>query len=283
MVRRIIAPALVVSGVLSSIAFAQDVGSNAYIDMYFNDGRASTPVVTHGTLEERSILKRGDALKPAEKGAVLRYINSFSSATLAPQASTASTRLDGKQEIFYFRSGHGTAEAAGETAKIDPNVAILMPAHLSFTLKNTGQEPLVMYLISEPAPPGFRPNPNMLVRDENTLPITSSDGMWSHIVKTLFVTDDGLGTLQSVLTVTFDPLTMGKPHATNHDDIEEVWAGLEGTSLALVGPFLRRQGPGVAYLHPPDNLAPHSNINYSEEDQVKFLYFARYHPHEARK
>jgi hypothetical protein len=123
MVHRIIAPALVVSGVLSSIAFAQDVGSNAYIDMYFNDGRASTPVITHGKLEERSILKRGDALKPAEKGAVLRYINSFSSATLAPQASTASTRLDGKQEIFYFRSGHGTAEAAGETAKIVPNVA----------------------------------------------------------------------------------------------------------------------------------------------------------------
>ena len=283
MVRRIIAPALVVLGVFSSIAVAQDVGSNAYIDMYFNDGRTSTPVVTHSTLEERSILKRGDALKPTEKGAVLRYINSFSIATLAPQVSTASTRLDGKQEIFYFRSGRGTIEAGGATVAIVANIAILMPANLSFTLRNTGQEPLVMYLISEPTPPGFRPNPNMLVRDENTLPITSSDGMWSHIVKTLFVTDDGLGTLQSILTVTLDPLTMGKPHATNHDDIEEVWAGLEGTSLALVGPFLRRQGPGVAYLHPPDNLAPHSNINYSEEDQVKFLYFARYHPHEPRK
>lgn len=283
MVRRIIAPVLVVLGVFSSLAFAQDVGSNAYIDMYFNDGRASAPAVTHGTLEEHNIFTRGDALKPTEKGAVLRYISSFSSATLAPQASTAPTRLDGKQEIFYFRSGSGTMEAAGETVTVGPNLAILMPANLSFTLKNTGQEPLVMYLISEPAPPGFRPNPNMLVRDENTLPITSSDGMWSHVVKTLFVTDDGLGTLQSVLTVTLDPLTMGKPHATNHDDIEEVWAGLEGTSLALVGPFLRRQGPGVAYLHPPDNLAPHSNINYSEEDQVKFLYFARYHPHEPRK
>lgn len=283
MVRRIVAPALAVLGMLLPIAFAQEAGSNAYIDMYFSDGRASAPIVTHGTLEERNILTRGDALKPTGKGAVLRYINSYSNATLAPQASTASTRLDGKQEIFYFLSGQGTAEAAGETARIVPNVAILMPANLSFTIKNTGQEPLAMYLISEPVPPGFRPNSKMLVRDENTLPITSSDGMWSHIVKTLFVTDDGLGTLQSILTVTLDPLTMGKPHATNHDDIEEVWACVEGTSLALVGPFLRRQGPGVAYLHPPDNLAPHSNINYSEEDQVKFLYFARYHPHEPRK
>ena len=84
MVRRIIATALVVSGVLSSIAVAQDVGSNAYIDMYFNDGHASAPVVTHGTLEERNIFARGDALKPTEKGAVLRYINSFSSAITRP-------------------------------------------------------------------------------------------------------------------------------------------------------------------------------------------------------
>jgi mannose-6-phosphate isomerase-like protein (cupin superfamily) len=175
---RIVAPVFVVSAALLSIAFAQDVGSNAYIDMYFNDGRASVPVVTHGTLEERNIFTRGEALKPTEKGAVLRFINSFSSATLAAQASTASTRLDGKQEIFYFRSGHGTMLAAGETAIVAPNVAILMPDNLNFTLKNTGPEPLTMYLISEPAPPGFRPNPNMLVRDENALPITSSAGMW---------------------------------------------------------------------------------------------------------
>jgi len=77
-------------------------------------------------------------------------------------------------------------------------------------------------------------------------------------------------------------LTLGKPHLANHNDIEEVWTGLEGMSLALVGSFLRRQGPGVAYLHPPDNLSPHTNINYAEEGQVKFLYFARYHPHEPR-
>lgn len=268
---------------LLRLTCAQEVGSNAYIDMYFNDWRAASPVVTHGTLQEHGLFTRGDALRPARKGAVLRYIKAFSYATLAPHASTAATRLDGKQEIFYFLSGSGNVEAGGDTAQIGPNVTLLMPANLSFTIKNTGQEPLTMYLIVEPTPAGFRPNPKMLARDENTLPITSTDGMWCHVVKTLFSTDDGLGTLQSILTVTLDPLTMGKPHATSHDDIEEVWAGMEGTSLALVGPFLRRQGPGVAYLHPPDNLAPHSNINYSEDEQVKFLYFARYHPHDPRK
>jgi hypothetical protein len=82
--------------------------------------------------------------------------------------------------------------------------------------------------------------------------------------------------------VVLDPLTIGQPHEGYHD-VEEVWTAMEGTSLALVGPFLRRQGPGVAYLHPPDNLAPHTNVNYSPDEQVKFLYFAWYNPHEPRK
>jgi hypothetical protein len=30
-------------------------------------------------------------------------------------------------------------------------------------------------------------------------------------------------------------------------------------------------------------LTPHTNINQNEDSQVKFLYFARYHPHETRK
>jgi len=140
-----------------------------------------------------------------------------------------------------------------------------------------------MYVINEPTPPGFRPNSNLLIRDENKIPITSSDGHWAHIVKTLFVTDDGLGTLQSVLTVTLDPLTMGKPHVVDHDDIEEVWTALDGTSLAFVSNELRRQTPGMAFYHIPDNKTPHTNINQNEDAQVKFLYFARYHPHETRK
>ena len=36
-------------------------------------------------------------------------------------------------------------------------------------MKNTGDETLTMYLISEPCPEGFRPNEEMLVVDENTL------------------------------------------------------------------------------------------------------------------
>ena len=276
--RRMLASLILVSCV--ALASAQTTGER--IDLYFGDWHNSKPRVTHGSLEERDIFTRGDPHNPSQKAAVLRFINAHTYATLAPHASTKATRLDGQQEIYFIQSGRGTATAGGQTEDLYRNIAVLMPANLEFTLKNTGDQPLTMYVINEPTPPNFRPNANMLVRDENKVPISSSDGHWAHIVKTLYVTADGLGTLQSVLTVTIDPLTMGQPHVVDHDDIEEVWTALDGTSLAFVSNQLRRQTPGMAFYHIPDNKTPHTNINQNEDSQVKFLYFGRYHPHDPR-
>jgi mannose-6-phosphate isomerase-like protein (cupin superfamily) len=278
MVRRILASLAIV--LCAGLAVAQTTGDR--IDLYFGDWHASTPRTTQGSRVERDIFTRGDPQNPTQKGAVLRYINSYAYATLAPHASTKATRLDRQQEIYFVDSGRGTAKAGVQTVELYRNIAVLMPANLEFTVSNTGDQPLTMYVISDPTPPGFRPNSSMLVRDENKLPITSSDGLWDHIVKTLFVTADGLGTLQTVLTVTLDSLTMGKPHLVDHDDIEEVWTALDGTSLAFVGNTLRKQTPGMAFYHIPDNKTPHTNINQNEDAQVRFLYFARYHPHEPR-
>lgn len=280
MVRRILA-SLALSALLAPLAVAQITGDK--IDLYFGDWHNATPRTVRGSLEERDILTRGDAANPTQKGAVLRYMNSYTYDTLAPQASTKPTRLDGQQEIYFVESGQGTMIAGGQTADLYRNIAVLMPANLEFTIKSTGDQPLAMYVINEPTPPGFRPNDAMLVRDENKLPVTSTTGLWCHIVKTLFVTSDGLGTLQSVLTVTLDPLTIGKPHVVDHTDIEEVWTALYGTSLAFVSNALRKQTPGMAFYHVPDNLTPHTNVNQNEDSQVKFLYFGRYHPHETRK
>jgi mannose-6-phosphate isomerase-like protein (cupin superfamily) len=265
---------------LVSFALAQTTGDR--INFYFSDWHASTAHASRGSLEERDIYTPGDPHNPTQKGAVLRFLNSYKYATLAPHASTSATKLAGQQEIYFVESGRGTATAAGQTVDLFRNIAVLMPANLEFSLKNTGDQPLTMYVINEPTPAGFRPNTTMLVRDENQIPITSSDGLWAHIVKTLFTTADGLGTLQSVLTVTLDPLTMGKPHVVDHDDIEEVWTALDGTSLAFVSNQLRRQTPGMSFYHIPDNKTPHTNINQNEDSQVKFLYFGRYHPHDPR-
>ena len=280
MQRRILALLILICAA-SSFAAAQSISDT--IDHYFADWHSSSPHTIRGGLQVRDIFTRGEAKAPTQKGAVLRFVNSYAHATLAVHGATQSTRLDGQQEIYFIESGRGTVTAAGQTSDLFRNIAILVPANLEFTIKNTGDQPLDMYLINEPVPAGFRPNSSILVRDENKLPITSSDGHWAHIVKTLFVTSDGLATLESVLTVALDPLTIGRPHVVDHDDIEEVWTALQGTSIAFVGNQLRKQPPGMAFYHIPDNKTPHTNINQSEDSQVKFLYFGRYHPHDLRK
>jgi mannose-6-phosphate isomerase-like protein (cupin superfamily) len=283
MVRRILASLVLTACIgLSSLSLAQANASTDRIDLYFSDWHSSTARTTHGSLSERDIFTRGDPHNPTQKGAVLRFINSYTYATLAPNASTKAVRLDGQQEIYYVESGRGTVTAAGQTVDLFRNIAILVPANLEFTIKNTGDQPLGMYLINEPTPPGFRPNTSILMKDENKIPISSSDGHWAHIVKTLFLAADGLGTLQSVMTVALDPLTIGQPHLVDHDDIEEVWTALDGTSLAFVNNELRRQTPGMSFYHIPDNKTPHTNINQNEDSQVRFLYFGRYHPHQPR-
>ena len=260
---------------------AQAIGER--INLYFSDWHDSAPHTTHGSLQEHDIYTHGDPQSPKQKGAVLRFINGYSYATLAPDASTKATRLDGEQEIYFITSGRGTAIAGSQKADLFRNVAVLVPANLEYTIKNTGAEPLAMYLIREPTPSGFRPNSELLVRDGNKIPIGSSDGHWAHLDKPLFTTQDGLGTLEAVLMVALEPLTMGRPHVVDHDDIEEVWTALEGTSLAFVSNELRRQTPGRSFYHIPDNKTPHTNINQNEDSEVSFLYFARYHPHETTK
>jgi mannose-6-phosphate isomerase-like protein (cupin superfamily) len=272
---------------LASAAGAQSAAKDrsSKIDLYFADWHGSAPRVIRGSLEERTILTHGDGVNPTQKGAVLRFLNSYEYATLPAKASTQTTRLDGQQEIYFVASGQGTVTGGGQSAKLSRNIAVLVPAGLDFRFTNTSDEPLTMYVVNEPTPPGFRPNSTILVRDENALPITSSDEFWTHIVKTVFVTADGLATLQAVLTVSLDPLTISRPHLhlVDFTDTEEVWSALDGSSLAFVGNQLREQTPGMAFYHVPDDQTPHTNLNPSSELQAKFFYFARYHAHEDRK
>src|SRR5258708_4768336 len=162
MMRRILAS--LVLALCAVLAPAQTNGDR--IDLYFGDWHNSTSRMTQGSLDERDIFTRGDPHNPTQKGAVLRFINSYTYATLAPHASTKATRLDGQQEIYFIQSGRGTASAAGQTPDLYRHIAVLIPANLEFTIKNTGDQPLAMYVINEPTPPGFRPNANMLVKDE---------------------------------------------------------------------------------------------------------------------
>ncbi|MCE5249934.1 cupin domain-containing protein [bacterium] len=280
--------------IVSSLVFAQNPESysqldpkpydpkvDANIDLYMGNWKESMPFRTHGSLIERDVLTRGDPMKPTRRGAVLKYVNRFTHATLDSRASTTPVTLTGEQEIFYIISGNGTVTAGKKTAELYSGVAVLMPANLEFTMKNTGDAPLTMYLVAEPCPEGFRPNKDMLVVDENTLPVSSSNAHWVGIVQQHFTAKDGLGTLESVLTCSFDPMTFFQPHS--HDaTTEEVWVTIDDDIHVLLGKQIRLQPPGTAYMIPPDGKTPHANFNVSDRI-VKMFYFARYRDHEVRK
>ena len=288
MLKKISAALLILMLAFSVVSFAQNLDGKSFdpevdadIDMYIGSWKESMPKHTHGSFIERDILTKGDPMNPPNKGAVLKYINRFTYATLEGHASTVPTTLKGEQEIFYILSGKGEITAGGKKADLYESVAVFIPAELEFTVKNTGDEPLTMYLINEPIPAGFRPNKYMMVKDENALPVSSTGGHWVHIVKGLFGTNDGLGTLESVITVSFDPMTIGHPHS--HDEgVEEVWTSITGSSIAFIGKEIRMQHPGTGYMIPPDGKTPHGNINDSNK-QIKMLYFARYGDHDVRK
>lgn len=288
MLLRLLIAAFSFSVSLCTVSFAQNLdgspyapGKDANIDMFMRSWKDSMPKHTHGSLIERDVLIKGDPMNPPTPGAALKYVNRFTFATLNDHDVTTPVTLKGEQEVYYILSGKGSITAGGKTSPLYPGIAVLMPEALEFTMKNDCEEPLTMYLISEPVPAGFRPNKDMLIVDENTVPIVSSDAHWVGIVKQFFTTQDGLGAMESILVCYFSPMTFFQPHS--HDSTtEEVWTALDPNTYVLLGKQIRIQPPGTAYMIPPDGKTPHANFNTSDKT-IRMFYFARYKDHDARK
>ncbi|QHN03964.1 cupin domain-containing protein [Granulicella sp. WH15] len=252
------------------------------VDMFFADWHESMPRSLYGSLILRDILTKGDQLAPPAKGAVLQSANFLSYGRLPAHASTVPSTLSNNQEVFYIMSGTGEITSSTKTVDLHKDIAILMPQGAQFTMKSTGDEDLTMYILDEPVPTGFHPKPEMISTDERKVPIRTplvasqftvpgGSGHWAHIVRDLFNTSDGMATVGDVITVEVNPLTLGEPHP-HLPGKEEVWLAIDGTSLAFVGPQLRVQHPGMAYMLRPDGMTQHSNINNSDKP-VKFLWF----------
>lgn len=253
------------------------------IDVFIGDWRDSMPRHAYGSLVLRDILTRGDNFNPPQSGAVLQAANFLAYGRLAPGNSTTPTRLEHEQNVFYVVGGAGEVVAGGKTAAIHKDIAVFIPADLEFVMKNTGDDALTMYVVSEPTPASFVPGKAMLVTDESQVPVRTpmaaspytlpgASGHWAHVVRDLFSRADGLATIGDLITVTINPLTMGEPHP-HRPGQEEIWAAIDGSSLAFIGTELRVQRPGMAYMIRPDGSMTHSNIN-SSDAPVKFLWFS---------
>ncbi len=253
------------------------------IDMFIGDWRDSMPRHAYGSLVLRDILTRGDNYAPPQPGAILQAANFLAYARLQAGNSTTPSTLTREQNVFYVTGGSGEITAGGKTSALHRDIAVFMPADLEFVMKNTGSDTLTMYVVSEPTPDGFVPAKAMLVTDERKVPVRTpmaaspytlpgASGHWAHVVRDLFSKSDGLATIGDLITVTINPLQMGEPHPHNPGQ-EEIWAAIDGDSLAFLGTELRVQHPGMAYMIRPDQVMTHSNINPGDTP-VKFLWFS---------
>ncbi len=259
------------------------------LNLYFGDWHDSMPRALFGSLVVRDILLPGDNLQPPFPGAVLEQAKYLSYATLGPGERTIPSTLKGEQFFLYVEQGEGEVSGGGKTAPLHKGSGLLVPEGLEFTLRNTGEAPLTGYLIGDPTFPGFKPLPNFAViqespRKPSTKPPDSpftnpgAQGHWAHITHGFFNrsgNNSGLASVGSIITVEILPMQLGEPHP-HLPGKEEVWCQIEGQSLAFVGPQVRMQHPGQAYILRPDGLTTHSNINFDEPGTapIKFLWFS---------
>ncbi|MFC1538072.1 cupin domain-containing protein [Candidatus Latescibacterota bacterium] len=265
-------------GMLDGNPFNPETDPNP--DLFISNWKESMPRYSHGSLVERDIFvgNQDDPLRPHSRGAVLTAVKRFSHASLETNASTVPVTLRDEQLIFYIDSGEGILNAGRTATKLHKGVGFIMPPGIEYTMKNTGNQPLTMYIIAEPIPEGFEPNTKVLVRDENKLPFRGSNGHWTHIDKPFFSGEDGLAVLVGMNPVMYDPMTMGQPHS-HGVGVEEIWFALEGDITLLLGKQLRKLPVGSAYKIPPDGKTPHSNINVSDKP-IKLFWFMRNVPTE---
>lgn len=258
-------------------------GQDRRIDMFIGDWRKSMPRHAYGSLVLRDILTRGDNYAPPQPGAILKAVNYLAYGRLQAHNSTTPTSLRQEQNVFYVVGGTGEISAGDKTAVIHKDIAVFIPENIEFTMSNTGDADLIMYVVSEPVPDGFVPAKAMLVTDEAQVPVRTpmaasaytlpgASGHWAHVVRDLFSRTDGLATIGDLITVDINPMTMGEPHPHNPGQ-EEIWAAIDGDSLAFIGTELRVQHPGMAYMIRPDQSMTHSNINTGDVP-VKFLWFS---------
>jgi len=219
----------------------------------------------HGSIVFRDILTRlegDDTLRPRKKGAVLQYTHAISHATLQPGAVAKSEALEGEQQVFYVDAGVGVIRSGKESYALERGHAFIVTPKFDFTLEATGDEPLGMYVLTEPIPEDFSPNEQLLVKNR----FDNRMGMyvhWSNIDRGIISRRDGMANYSGMTFVTIDAGTMAQPHSHN-PGVEECWIAVKGDIKLHLGKQLFDLPVGSAYKIPANGRTAHANINASD-------------------
>lgn len=249
----------------------QVVGIN--IDRFIGDPLQSPVRVTHGVLFRRTLLRRGDSYHVGEHAAVLEYWNDLSLGTLLGRARTPLVQLP-EEQFWYVESGKGRLDNGEAYWDLHDGIAVLIPPNVQHRIENTGEEPLQMLILTWVPSSQSTPRPQILVRDDASLPLPPQGAHWHYFGTDLFESVDGLDPYEVFAVISMPPMTIGEPHAhVPHWD--EVWVKLPpGNAYVMLGSEVREMPPNAGFLSPPNSLTTHSQVNLTKDQTQKWLYFA---------
>ncbi len=240
------------------------------IDMYISSWKQSFPKTTHGTLVVRDILTPGDQSAPEKPGAVLKFAKQFARGVLESYVRTEPTTHEGVEEILYTVKGKGRVESGSISEELTEGTGVLVPPGVEHTIINESAEPLELLVLQGEYRSPNPPPKNIVVKNYHALPVHAG-GHWTHIVRNLFLQEDGMGGFYAILLVSIDGMNIAEPHPHGPDD-EECWHALKGKSLLWMGKEIRWQPEGTAFMIPQTRKTTHANINIGH-DPVMFFYF----------
>jgi mannose-6-phosphate isomerase-like protein (cupin superfamily) len=240
-----------------------------YPARYIGNAATSLTRIQRDAIMTRRILTTGDPMAGGANGAVLRYRKEVVVGTMAPGEATSLEAMT-DQQIVYVEEGNGRLDDGVHAWPLRPGLVLLLPANLRNRFTASGDKPLKMLIMTEPAHTDEKASKAILVRDLSKILYIEQGAHWTNMSKAPF-NDVG----ERFLIVYMGPRTMAGPHA-HTPETEEGWIKLtDGDAWLEIGSEIMPWTQNMGMVAPPNGLTVHAAINTSDSVQA-FFYFATF-------
>jgi mannose-6-phosphate isomerase-like protein (cupin superfamily) len=200
-------------------------------------------------------------------GAVLRYRKEVVLGSMQPGEATALEAM-ADQQIIYVEEGTGTLDDGVKAWPLHEGLVLLLPANVKNRFTATGEKPLKMLMMTEPAHTDEKASKVILVRDLSKILYIEQGAHWNNHSKAPF-NDVG----ERFLIVYLGPRSIAGAHA-HTPETEEGWVKLtDGPTWLQMGSEILPWTKNMGMIAPPNGLSVHAAMNTSDAIQA-FFYFA---------
>ena len=230
------------------------------------------PSAAHGNIIQRVLFCKRGVESADGTLAVLRHVDRFAHATLAPGVESLPHADATMEKVFFVAAGSAVLVADGAERRVSEGDGVLMPPGVRHVFRNDGDVPLELLVTEETVPNGSTGERSApVVRNYRDCAVGRAH--WHHDTRRLFGPEDGMRSRGVVLVVSMEPMTVSEPHG-HGEDIDEVWYMWKGSGIHMVGREVCHQTAGTAIQVAPCDPG-HALINHTDAPLYAF-YFSRF-------